>query len=344
MYKLWNGAVFPKFEEMSPIKNIEYANAHTAIEGEYQFLLGAAIIKHKSVLYASWGNSLRNENDDNTILAGARSYDGGKTWVEYERISKKDKGFGRSHGVFFEHSGRLYAFCPKAKYDKIDAYPDLKTEGYLLNDNGVWECLGIVIDNDFWPMCEPIYLDNGNILMAGLKSDGQAAVAICAPNDLTKWEMKTIPNPNGIEYWGETTVLKYPDRLLAIIRKGKDLYALVSESYDNGVTWSGIEESNFKITSSKMYAGNLSNGKSYLVFSSKVKGYRDTMCIAIGKEGFDKSFIIRHGFDKPPRFWKRNEWSYPYAYEDKETQKLYVAYAKNKEDCEVAIIPIESLE
>ena len=45
-----------------------------------------------------------------------------------------------------------------------------------------------------------------------------------------------------------------------------------------------------------------------------------------------------------PRFWKRNEWSYPYAYEDKETKKLYVAYAKNKEDCEIAIIPTESLE
>jgi hypothetical protein len=149
MYHLWSGkGPFPQQDEMNYINNIEYIDIHTAIRDEYQFLLGAAIIKHKDVFYASWGNSFRMENDDNTILAQKCSFDGGKTWSDYRKISKTDKGYGRSHGVYFEYQDHLYAFCPKARYDKIDAYPDLKMEAYKLDETGEWECLGIVLNDD----------------------------------------------------------------------------------------------------------------------------------------------------------------------------------------------------
>lgn len=345
MYKLWNNKLaFPKYEEMRTIHNIDFINVHTAIKYEYQFLLGAAIIKHKDVFYASWGNSFRMENDDNTILAQKCSFDGGKTWSDYRKISKTDKDYGRSHGVYFEYKDILYAFCPKAKYDSLDAYPDLKMEAYKLDETGEWVCLGVVLDEDFWPMCEPIKLDNGAFLMAGLKTDtGEAAIALCDGKNITKWEMKKIPNPENFEYWGETTVLKQNDKLIAIVRGGKGAECiLVSESYDNGVSWSGLEKSNFEISNSKMYAGTLSNGNNYIVFNAKSENYRETLCVATGRELFDKVYVIRHGFEKPPSFWSMNEWCYPYAYEA--DGNLYVVYAKNKEDCELAIIPLESLE
>ena len=38
-----------------------------------------------------------------------------------------------------------------------------------------------------------------------------------------------------------------------------------------------------------------------------------------------------------------NEWCYPYAFEDEENGLLYIAYAKNKEHCEIAVIPTASL-
>ncbi len=345
MYLLWdNKTEFPQHEEMRKICNIEFINIHTAIKDEYQFLLGAAIIKHKDVLYASWGNSFRNENDDNTILAEKRSFDNGNTWTDYKKISKTDQGFGRSHGVYFEYQGRLYAFCPKAKFDKIEAYPDLVMEAYKLEETGEWVYIGVVLEEDFWPMCEPILLDNGALLMAGLKTNtAEAAIALCDGKDLTKWEMKKIPNPENFEYWGETTVLKQKNKLIAIVRGGQSAECiLVSESYDNGVSWSGLEKSNFEISNTKMYAGILSNGINYLVFNAKSEKYRETLCIATGRELFDKVYVIRHGFEKPPTFWNTNEWCYPYAYEA--DGNLYVVYAKNKEDCELAVIPLESLD
>ena len=88
----------------------------------------------------------------------------------------------------------------------------------------------------------------------------------------------------------------------------------------------------------------MSNGENYLVFTSRVESYRDTLCIAVGAPSFERIYLIRHGFDAPARFQPSTEWCYPYAYEDAEEKKLYVVYAKNKEDCEVAIIPLESIQ
>ena len=342
MYNLWSGKnPFPNLQEMQNIENATYIDVHTAIPGEYQFLLGAAIIKHQNKWYASWGNSLRNENDDNTMLALKTSEDG-INWEDYKRISDKTPGYGRSHGVFLEHEGRLYAFCPKARYDKIDAYPDLKMEVYRLEDDHTWCLLGIALDDCFWPMCQPLKLADGSYVMAGLKTTtSEGAVALCDGEDVTKWEIRTFPNPQGFEYWGETTVLKQQDKLVALIRNGGPQGCiLVSESTDGGKTWSDICESDIDIVNSKMYAGTLSDGRSYLVYSAPVGEFdRDTLCILTGKDTFDRAHIVRHGFAEPPKFWRKNEWCYPYAYEDTEEKKLYVVYARNKEDCELAIIP-----
>jgi len=343
MYILWNKEkAFPTAQEMKPIKGLRFVDVHTAIPGQYQFLLGCAVKEFCGTLYASWGNSYRFENDDNTICAQMTSADGGLTWQDYQRITRKDEGFGRSHGVYCAHNDTLYYFCPKARFKKIDGYPELKTEGYVLTENG-FECMGIVLEDDFWPMCEPIKTDEGTLLMAGLETDhAQAAVALCDGKDLRHWRMTVLPNPHNYKYWGETTVLKLKDKLLAIVRGGDDVpYALVSESFDNGRTWSGLQQSNLPISNSKMYAGTLSNGRNYLLFNAPSENYRETLCIALGDTTFDEIYLLRHGYASPPKYWMNSEWCYPYACEA--NGNLYVVYARNKEDCELAILPIESL-
>lgn len=345
MYNLWNPDVtFPELDQIPDAKGVQHVDIHTAVEGDYQFLLGCAITKYRDKLYASWANSYRFENDDNTILAQMTSEDGGFTWSNYKRISDVDKGFGRSHGVYFKHGGRLYAICPKAGFD-YTVYAGLKPEMYVMDDDGTFKNLGIIMDEHFWPMCEPIVLDDGSIVMAGINSEGtpsSPAVALCDGKDITKWEMVIIPNPDGLPLWGETTVLKLKNKLVAIVRsEGAVHTALVSESFDNGKTWSGLAESNLPISNSKMYAGNLSNGKNYLVFNARTDKYREMLCIAVGDETFDKVYKIKKGYEKPPRFWKYSEWCYPYAYEA--DGKLYIAYARNKEDAVLSIIPVESL-
>ncbi|MBO5700843.1 MAG: exo-alpha-sialidase [Clostridia bacterium] len=345
MKNIWNKSIpFPDFSQIETIRGAKYITVHTAREDGYHFSLGAAIIKHKGILRVSFSNSWRKENDDLTILAEKYSTDSGNTWHD-NIIAKNESGLGRSHGVYFEKDGELYVFCPVAEFDRIDRYPGLKTEAYKLCGRGEYESLGVVLPGDFWPMCEPIVLNDGKLLMAGLETDqAQAAVALCGGEDITKWEMKIIPNPNQFKYWGETTVIAYPDRLIAFVRGSNGIGSiLVSESRDGGNSWSGLEESDFPIANSKMYGGTLSNGLKYLAFNIKDRGYRDTLALAIGKDSFEKLYLLRDGFDAPPRFRKQNMWCYPYAFEDTETRTLYIAYSKNKEDCEMIAIPTENL-
>lgn len=345
MYELWNSEnTFPSLKEMRTIEGLEHIIVHEAHKDGSRFLLGAAIIKHSGTLYCSFVNSLEEENDSFSMLAQKKSYDGGKSWTDYRSVSKNEAVFSKSHGVYLEHEGSLYAFCPRAKFTPT-AYPELTMEAYRENEIGEWDYLGIVLDRDFWPMCQPIMLDDGSYVMAGLKTDEHtAAVAVCDGNDITKWEMHTIPVPKDLWIWGETTVLKLDGRLLAIVRGGGEVgYAMVSESLDGGKSWSELADSNLFIAQSKMYAGTLSNGDLYVVFTVKSEGYRDTLCIAVGRKKFERIYLIRHGFDASPKFQPCNEWCYPYAYEDRESEMLYVVYSKNKEDCELAIIPVESL-
>ena len=338
---------------MLEIEGIEHHIMHKAIPGKYHFLLGPAITKHNGVFRASWSNSWRSENDNNTILTEGCSYDGGRTWQDEHVISKKEEGLGRSHGIYFKHEDKLYVFCPVASYDK-NLYPDLKMEAYLLNGKGEYDCLGTVQDDEFWPMCDPITLDDGTLLMPGLKcyvtekyAYGLPCVALCDGKDLTKWTLSIIPDKNGLCEWGETSVLKLKDSLIAVVRPNLQRHALISYSFDNGKSWTDLVESNFEISASKTYSGTLSNGVNYIVFTVKgeEKYTRNTLAIGIGKDGvFSNVYVIRNGFEETPQFGFNKEWCYPYAYEDIDEGKLYVVYSKNKQDAELAIIPIESLK
>ena len=341
---LWNEKLrFPTADEALPLKGAEYYTVHTAREDGAHFLLGAAVVKHNGALRVCFSNSLKTENDDHTMLTEKVSSDGGKTWSE-RIIAGCSNGLGRSHGVYFRHGGQLFVFCPKARFDKIDRFPDLKTEGYILSEKGGYDPLGTVLDGDFWPMCEPITLDSGRFLMAGLETDyGQAAVAL-SDGDPSSWRMVVLPSPEGAKNWGETTVIKEKDRLLLLSRGGGKLNILTSESTDGGETWSPLTESNFPIAHSKLYAGVLSNGLKYLVFNMRNGESRDTLAVAVGRESFGRVYLIRRGFTKKPRWWFQNEWCYPYAYEDIENGSLYVAYALDKENCEAVKIPVSALE
>ncbi len=343
MNQIWNPALpFPAFEELSFVPGIQYQELHSASAEDYRFLLGASIIEHQGSLRVSWANSRVKENDDQTVLREKVLYDGE---IREDRIiAAYGNGFGRSHGVYCKHQKDLYVFCPCAKFELLEDYPDLKMEGYRLTDSGDYEPLGIVLKDHFWPLCEPLQLAGGRLIMGGLESTHkQAAIAFCDGKDLTHWEMRVIPNAEGYTYWGETTLLEEDGRLLALVRGGKgNSHILVSESLDGGLTWSNLTESNFPIAHSKLFAGILSNGLKYLIFNFRGRGNRDTLAIALGKQFFDRIYLLRDGFSAPPKFRKDTQWCYPSAYEFND--HLYVVYAKNKEDCEMAILPLENLK
>lgn len=342
MINLFKNGRTPDFENACKIKDIEYYNVHTAEPDGYHFLLGSAIVYHNGILRCSFGNSLKTENDSYSIFAEKYSDDKGMTWKPLLPIAKAESGRARSHGVYFKKDDFLYAFCACFEFGKAGGYyPNLVMETYILKGDTFERCENIC--HGFWPLTEPVDIEGGYI-MGGLESDSyQPAVALCSGDNPTKWKRKLIPNPEKVSLWGETAILKRKDRLTAIIR-GDGEQAYISESFDNGQSWSNIELSDLTCADSKLYAGELSGGRRYLLFNMAERQYRKTLAIAISdnenRDLFDKVYIIRDGYMKKPIYFL-NEWSYPYAIEH--DKKLYVVYSQNKEDCELAVFPISSL-
>ena len=378
-FVLWDAdKPVPSSAEASLLEDVEFVvvkRREPQVDG-YNWLHGAAIVRHKGMLYVSFGHNQGSENTASEVANGCKSTDGGKTWGEVFAIDDGDEpDLAVSHGVFLSHDGALWAFHG-AFYGRMEK---VHTRAYLLDERtGKWEPKGVVAEDGFWPLQEPQKMDDGNWLMAGVSvgngyggSDDPAAVAISRGDDLTQWVVVRIPKPEDMEMWGESTVIvergascrpansdrekavkKCTPRIVCIARYRRPI-ALVAVSEDCGRTWTEIRESNLPMAASKPYAGVLSTGQRYLVCTttSDAGNRRSPLTIAVsrpGEEVFSKIYRIRDAVhDGPGESTPTARLSYPYAAEY--DGKLYVIYSNdggrggNRNSCELAIVPIGKL-
>ena len=336
--------------EISFPEGIEYIKVHNAEADGYHFLLGASIVKFGGLWVCGYGQSLVKENDTNTRFACKYSEDNCKTWSGEYVIGPIEKEYCRSHGVFYNAGKTLYAFAPRAAFGTGGngwVYPGLVMEAYRFNESDrSWANLGVVLEDPFWPLCEPMEISGGRLLMAGLdgapssSSTAPAAVAIADKDNPLEWKKIVIPRPSDMGIWGESTVIDHGERLVLFARTTAGRYA-VSESTD-GISWSSLRYTDLAASNTKAYGGVLSNGSRYLIYGLESRKHQ---LIAIGREdgscGFVKRYYIRSGFETEANYKFGRQWAYPYAVE--ESGYLYVVYSEHKENCELAVIPIGSL-
>jgi hypothetical protein len=362
-FPIWEpGVMLAKAEKLTEISNAEF---HVIKKWDkksdgYTFLHGVGLAKHSGKLYASFGH---NKGAENTVSEEAQyrvSKDGGRTWGTLKVIDAGDEAdLAVSHGVFHVHEGALWAF-QGAYYGKMKR---IHTRAYRLDEKtGRWLKHGVVIENGFWPMNQPVRMANGNWIMPGISAGPYsnrgifpAAVAISHGNDLTKWDFVKIPVAKSITaMWGESAIFVDGKTIFNIARYGPDAVALVAKSEDSGRTWSPSTVSNLPMTTSKPAAGILSTGQRYLVCTTAKGngGKRTPLTIALSRPNenhFSKIFVIRRSRHdgKPGESADRVSLSYPYAMEY--DGNLYVGYSNNGgrrgnlNSAELAVIPIKSL-
>ena len=198
----------------SVIKPYEYS------KDGYRFLHGVALCFHKGKLYASFGHNKGGENTDTEEARWCVSENDGQTWSEVKTIdSGAEPSIGVSHGTFASHNGRLWAF--HGAYRGV--MKGVHTRAYVFDEaTGEWQSQGTVIENGFWPMQQPIRMDDGHWIMAGLKvgDDNPAVVAISHGDDFKKWNVVNIPTAKGRKMWGESTVIVNENHVTSISRYG----------------------------------------------------------------------------------------------------------------------------
>jgi hypothetical protein len=365
-YPLWSGGELPKTADIPMLDGVEFSVIQPyqpEVDGG-NWVLGVALAWHKNRLYASYGFNRDPHENTATEQAHCRiSDDAGKTWGDVVVIDNPEGNLAVSHGVFLSRDDKLWAF-QGAFYDNFQR---THTRAYLLDDaTGNWQHQGIVVDDGFWPLQEPLKMADGNWIMSGIRvSNGYEgvegdlpAVAISHGDDLTRWDLVVIPvAPEEGRVWGESAVIPDGTRLLNIShpRWGTDTHAMVAFSEDCGRTWTTSASSNLPMVDSKPYAGTLSTGQRYLIgtttadSSQRPDGLsrRSPLTIAIsrpGDESFSRLFVIRDAMtqgDSIPAA-PGYDLSYPYAVEY--GGKLYVGYSIKKQPTNVlAVIPLSEL-
>jgi concanavalin A-like lectin/glucanase superfamily protein/BNR repeat protein len=359
-FTLWDpNRPVPKTSECPFVEGVEFAviKAREPEVDGYNWLHGLAVCWHSGKFYATFGHNKGHENTATELARGCVSSDGGKTWGPVFTIDDGDTANPAvSHGVLLSHGGRLWGF-QGAFYD---VRKKTHTLAYVLDEaTGAWQPRGVVAEEGFWPMQEPLKMDDGNWIMAGISVGGNetysgnpAAVAISHGDDFTNWDVVVIPKPEGLNMWGESTVIVDGAEVLNISRWGQPI-ALASVSKDYGRTWTEIRETNLPMAGSKPYAGVLSTGQRYLVATTTADSgnRRSPLTIAVSRPGekvFSKIYRIRDAVhDGPGESDPKCRLSYPYAVEHE--AKLYVAYSNdgsrggNLNSAELAIVPVEAL-
>ena len=353
-FKLWAGAEpVPKSADIPRLDGVTFSiikKREPEVDG-FDWLHGVALAWHKGALYASWGHNKGAENTSGEIAQGRRSTDGGKTWGPVFLIERGGQGEGVSHGVFFSHGGQLWAFHP-CFTGKIQ---NVKTEAFVLDDaSGKWNSRGIVVEGGFWPLQEPVRMADGNFIMAGacISSGIPAAVAISHGDDLTRWDLVTIPLPaDAPKKWGESNVIVAGSEVLCITRNESKPVALAAVSKDHGRTWSPMRESNLPMANSKPCAGTLSTGQRYLICTTTAdsRNRRSPLTIAVSRPGgreFVKILRIRDAVREGETDTRPSRLAYPCALERDGT--LYIGYSAgkaggNRNDAELAVIPLSRL-
>lgn len=349
----------PKSAEASLIQDALFAviKPRRPEQDGYNWLHGAALVRHKGIFYCSFGHNRGNENTASEEARGAISSDGGTTWGELFTIDDgSEPDLAVSHGVFLSHASGLWSF-QGSFYGRMQR---IHTRAYLLDEAaGKWIDKGVVAEEGFWPMQEPRKMGDGNWIMAGISvlrgyggADDPAAVAISRGDDFTRWDVVAIPKPPEMEMWGESTVVVDGQDVLNIARF-REPVALAAASNDYGRTWSEIRRTNLPMAASKPYSGVLSTGQRYLVATTTADSgnRRRPLTIAVSRPGakvFSKIYRIRDAVcDGPGESNPKLSLSYPYAVEY--DGSLYVVYSNdggrgaNRNSCELAILPVGNL-
>jgi hypothetical protein len=327
---------------------IQHVRVERSDSDKYKFLHDPAIEVHKGELFAAWYNCPKQEIVGESLIRGRRSKDGGRTWGAVEVIASDTSGDGTHYvpAQLLSHGGVLHAFVGTMKggHDLIKS-----CAVYVLDEaTNRWQPRGEIADL-FLPNCQPIKMADGNWIMAGRAASRFGvkpfipAVAISKEDDLTgRWNVVPLQAEMTPAHCPETTVWVEGSMLLALTRNNTGAVPFVYASQDYGRTWNAVEQHPFTASSAKLYAGHLPSGERYVVFN--LPPDRRTLVIQVSRPGelaAEKMWRVqaRTASDSPTAF------HYPCAIEYE--GRLFVLYTvgfSSPRQCELAIIPIASLQ
>ncbi|MHC4630653.1 MAG: sialidase family protein [Planctomycetota bacterium] len=333
----------------------------------------------KGVLFANWDTHARDENASGQHGMFRRSTDAGKTWSPVEELfpplsenvpaaeSSQSTRFQTFYGfVVVEDS--LYAVTDVAEWQRADAKkikPRIKI-GLLCRAVHPDGRLG----NIFWLGADPpapvpgfpAYPAGNPSLVSKIKAYFRH------PAHVPQLDFGRKAHPDSDDQHGMsepapawqlddgTWVRLYRDsgsifaRTLREEEASKNRRNYASYSYDHGKTWTVPTLTSFPDACARSNAGKLPDGQVYVINNvlplSTKKGGRSLLAISLSKDGlnFDRMAVIRFLAPEPRYEGRSKSVGYAYPHSTVVEDNLWVIYSVNKEDIEIAHIPLSKLD
>ena len=145
----------------------------------------------------------------------------------------------------------------------------------------------------------------------------------------------------------EGSFFETDDKVLHMLLRSNSEWLWLTESRDDGVTWTPPVKTGFSDDNTKFHCGRLPDGRWYVVSCPITsKGARNPLVISLSKDGedFDQAYIIRdEKYDQIfDGLYKGGLYGYPHTLIHGGV--MYVIYSKHKEAIEITRIKISDIE
>lgn len=301
-----------------------------------------AVLTHfHGAFYCMWQSSATDEDAPDTHLAYSRSRDG-RQWTEPQTLVPCSDSTIASSGGWIAHGDTLIAF--------VNLLSDIQAGGtahYLISTDGLnWSAPAPVLMSDGTPINgileqDPHQLPDGRLVGAAHFQPGLKARPIYTddPSGRSGWHIGQIEmEDRGNQSRGiEPSLYQRPDGALVMLFRDQasTFRKLAAVSTDHGETWTTPTVTDLTDARSKQCAGNLPDGRAYIVGNPTPAKDRTTLAIQWSTDGqtFTDPIPLRTPADLPPQQYpgkyKTLGYSYPKAFYH--NHRLYISYSENKE-------------
>ncbi len=324
----------------------------------------ASLGYYKGRIYAMWSNGMVNEDHPGQRVLYSTSEDGIQWTTPEVLIKPEPEEAVLTAAGFYDNGEKLIAYA--GYYEYMDAHVFELGQG---NKNVTLVCRESS-DGENWsdtrdlkipivPNHGPQKTSSGRLIISGNMMFPYSDEA----DGLSGWKLTGIsPFPweplfddcQGIavraKYFNERAVcegsfFETDDKVLHMLLRTEGKTLALSESYDNGTTWTEIKQTDFTDCGGKFHCGRLPDGRFYVVGNPDPAGARCPLVISTSEDGitFDREYVVDGRWSKPRirGYGKGGIFGYPHSIMIGNT--MYIICSENKEDVNVYRVEVSDL-
>ncbi|HML47511.1 MAG TPA: exo-alpha-sialidase [Clostridia bacterium] len=335
---------------------------------EWTYSHHASLCVFQGTMHAIWSNCEVNEDDRFQRVLHAATRDR-VHWTKPDVLFESaDNGGVWTAAGMLATADRLVAYAGYYEYKPAPGEANV----YTLDHQNTTLCLRSTHDGAQWSSIQdlslPVVPNHGPQALASGKwmiSGNIVFPTTMDPEGLSGWTPHGLPPfpwqgwfDDSEGFWKhyqdigdpqwlcEGSFFQMDDGSLRMLLRSRERRLFLSQSNDDGETWSAPVPTDFTDCGSKFHCGRLPDGRYYIVSNPDPASNRCPLVLSLSEDGnvFDREYVIDGTYRamRNPGRWKGGIYGYPHTLVD--NGHMFVICSINKEDVFVYDFPLKQLD